>query len=127
MCKRLGNRQLTILRAFSEIPEGGYYVPIAYERIKQVLYPELYKIYQVAQAGEEVWRIRSQEEPNESEAKKRREEPPGKARANRINVSISNSVRGLINRGYLKRIRENKGHSDDKIFITQKGRDAIKP
>jgi hypothetical protein len=127
MSKYLGERQLTILRVFSEIPEGGYYVPVVYERIKQVLYPELYKTYQATRVGEEVWRIRSQGDPNESEAKKRREEPSGKARVNRLNISISNSMRGLINRGCLQRVRENLRHSDDKIFITQKGRDAIKP
>jgi len=125
MSKGLGERQLIILRVFNEIPEGGYYVPIVYERIKQVLYPELYKAYQVAQIGEEVWSNISQRVSNENEAKKRREEPAGKARLNRINVSISNSVRGLIKRGCLERVRENTRHSD-MIFITQKGKDAIK-
>ena len=126
MSEGLGERQLIILRVFNEIPEGGYYVPIVYERIKQVLYPELYKVYQVAQVGEEVWSNMSRKVSDESEAKKRREEPTGKARLNRINVSISNSVRGLIKRGCLRRGRENMGRSD-MIFITQKGRDAIKP
>jgi hypothetical protein len=125
MSKGLGERQLIILRVFNEIPEGGYYVPIVYERIKQVLYPELYKAYQIAQIGEESWINTSKRVSNESEAKKRREEPTSKARINRINVSINNSIRGLIKRGCLKRVRENMGHSD-KIFITQKGRDAIK-
>src|SRR4030042_5201497 len=102
----LGNRQLIILRVFNDMPVGGYYVPIVYERIKQVLYPELYKTYPVAQSGEEGWSIMSQRVPNESEAKKRREEPASKARLNRINVSINNSLRGLIKRGYLERVRE---------------------
>jgi hypothetical protein len=126
MSKGLGNRQLNILRVFNDISEGGYYTPIVYEIIKQVLYPELYRPYPIAQSGEETWNIISQRIPNGSEAKKRREEPTGKARLNRINVSISNSVRGLIKRGCLERVRENMRHSDDKIFITQKGRDAIK-
>jgi hypothetical protein len=126
MSKGLGERQLIILRLFNEIPGGGYYVPIVYERIKQVLYPELYKVYYGAQVGEEPWSNKSQRGLDEREAKNRREEPTSKARQNRINVSISNSVRGLIKRGCLERGRENMGRSE-MIFITQKGRDAITP
>jgi hypothetical protein len=130
MSKGLGKKQLIILRVFKEIPEGGYYIPIVYERIKQVLYPELYTTYPGAQGTEEDWNImsqRAQRVSDERESKSRREEPSGKARLNRINVSISNSVRGLIKRGCLERVGKNKRLSDDKIFITQKGRDAIKP
>jgi hypothetical protein len=127
MSKGLGNRQLIILRVFNEVPEGGYYVPVVYEKIKQVLYPELYKNYSVAQTGEESWNIMSQRGSDDRESKRRREEPSAKARLNRINVSISNSIRGLIKRGCLKEVRENMRHCDYKIFITQKGRDAIKP
>lgn len=127
MSKGLGNRQLIILRVLNEIPEGGFYIPIAYERIKQVLYPELYKPYPLARLGEESWNILTQTGSDESESKRRREEPSAKARINRINVSISNSIRGLIKRGCLERVRENMKHSDYKIFITQKGRDAVKP
>jgi hypothetical protein len=126
MSRGLGERQLIILRVFNEIPGGGYYAPIVYERIKQVLFPGLYKVYQAAQIGEEPWNNMSNRVLNESEAKNRREEPASKARLNRINVSISNSVRGLIKRGCLERRRENMGYSE-MIFITQKGRDAIKP
>jgi hypothetical protein len=127
MSKNLGNRQLIILRVFNDLPEGGYFIPIVYEKIKQVLYPELYKIYSVAQTGEEFWNIMSTRVSDERESKRRREEPSSKARINRINVSISNSIQGLIKRGCLERVRENMRHSDYKIFITQKGRDAIKP
>jgi hypothetical protein len=130
MSKGLGKSQLIILRVFNEIPEGGYYIPVVYERIKQVLYPELYKTYLGTQGTEEDWNIMSQRAQgilDERESKRRREEPSGTARLNRINVSISNSVRGLIKRGCLERVRENMRRSDDKIFITQKGRDAIKP
>jgi hypothetical protein len=127
MSKGLGRRQLIILLVLNEIPEGGFYIPIAYEKIKQVLYPDLYKPYPLNRLGEESWNIMSQIGSDESESKRRREEPSAKARINRINVSISNSIGGLIKRGYLERVKENMRHSDYKIFITQKGKDAIKP
>ena len=123
MSKGLGNRQREILRVIGELSGGGGRTPKVYRKIKEALYPDLYRSYPEPMDLESARIIRGLEKRDRA---RRRAYPMDKAVLNRLRVSITASVSGLIKRGYLQRIPGGWTRSGE-TYITPEGREIIKP
>lgn len=123
MSRGIGEQQKKILRVVSEIPDGGGRTPKVYRRIKEALYPELYRSYPEPMDLESARIIRGLEKRDRA---RRRAYPMDKTELNRLRVSITASVSGLIKRGYLQRIPGGWTRSGE-TYITPEGREIIKP
>ncbi len=113
MSKGLGKQQKAILNIISESPGT---INEVYRKIKNVLYPEIEFIEPERERMKEIIELfekyghdaetfrawRKNDECSIKYQRKRLKEDPGrKAILNRIRVSISTSIKGLVKRGYV--------------------------
>ncbi|MEX0980640.1 MAG: hypothetical protein WDZ47_00995 [Bacteroidales bacterium] len=110
MSKGLGKRQIEILQIMAEIDQTydsqWIYLPLVYQKIKKKLYPEI-KYNSTRPYNNDYW-----DQGNYN-------------RQNVARVTISNAVKSLVKRGYIKHEKRKRMWSFDKIYLTDQGKEYV--
>ncbi len=116
MGKGIGNQQKAIMKVVRENPGD---LQDVYRRIKKALYPDVefiepidyQQLIEMCSSAKEaiMWKDIKQNDL-ERQRKRLKNDPERSTQLNRIRVSVSTSVKGLVKRGYIKK-------EGNKVFI----------